>query len=267
MSIHRSCAVAILALTALIPNLADAAPIGSYNIELTPPANAGSSIRITAVAEDGTRFDTGSLTVSGLNANQIRDLVKSAFAGWSVTDLGDNGLTIRGAFTGVGTAISPIKQVDGGQNAADPTLKTNLDGNVTTAVVKPGDTWKVGFAPGLETSPFANVATLDLGPFGLFETVVAKTPSAAALDFFTFLEASGFPDVELLSATNQVGFFLAPSGDPIGSINAFAVSGSDLHYSLEIPSEVPEPATLALLGAGVLGLVGVVRLHRRAAMD
>lgn len=51
-------------------------------------------------------------------------------------------------------------------------------------------------------------------------------------------------------------------GVPPGADYALQISIGD--HSLEIPSEVPEPATLTLLGTGVLGLVRSIRRRRQA---
>lgn len=233
-----------IAFAAVLPSMALAIPIGSYTFKVKDDGAApeGAKVLITAGAKrKDLVFDDPPFTVSGQDANQIRNTVRDSLAGdgWTVTDNGTNGINI----TKVGipptfTFASPIKKVNGGSSHKDVTV--SLNGNVEIEKISPEDKrWKVGFAPGLGSSDEALALTLDLGPLGVFNTLVNNAPEQATLDLYDFLLAQAFPDVELLAATNEVAFFLAPSLEPIGQINELFVSGPDLHLSLTLPSEVP----------------------------
>ena len=70
-----------------------------------------------------------------------------------------------------------------------------------------------------------------------------------------FGENGGGADVELYAAR---GAFTAWNPD------AFRLVGDELNGGLEMPEDVPEPATMALMGLAVAGLGGYVRRRRKA---
>lgn len=242
----------------LTAQLVEAVPIGSYTFN-SPGMTVPSKVRITAVATDGTVLDE-TFTFDGSESDtQVRNIMRESLegSGWTVSDSGANGITIRGTR---GPGGSPIKKVDGGNNGS--ILFPSLDGNVATQKVIPGEKWTGGFAPGLDSSPSRNLLVLDLGGFGVFTTDVRDEPNLAAEDLFNFLVSMSFPEVELLTATNEVAFFLAPTFAPIENISALSalsLAGPDLHLSLTIPSEVPEPSTLFVFSSGLAILIGFGR--------
>ncbi len=118
------------------------AKIGSYTFQVGGTADAGSKVRITAKAEDGTTYDQ-TFQVGGQTRTQIRDTIALdlTLAGWRINiPNGDpNGMNITGHTTPPpGNVFSPISQVDAG-STGDATLSATVDGNVTTSEAVPGD--------------------------------------------------------------------------------------------------------------------------------
>jgi hypothetical protein len=243
-----------LVIAVLRPTLVMATPAdASITFTFSGPDITKTMVRITALSQDGRTLDLteppDSLSEEGFR-NDLLAKVQNAGSGWTASSLGTNGIQILGARN----PQSAIKQVDGGAN--DGTVKVSFDGDVNSAVIKPGDKWKVGFQPGFGPATGFAQLRLDFGTSGLFTTTIRDEPSLAALDLFNFLAASSFPDVQLFTNTNEVAFLLSPSSSPIGSILDLSVSSPGLHSSLTLPEEVPEPGTLLLWGMGAMSLLG-----------
>jgi hypothetical protein len=71
-------------------------------------------------------------------------------------------------------------------------------------------------------------------------------------------------DAAVLASINATGQ-LDVEIDHTGSSDLIAFDYFRLDARLAAPTSVPEPSTVALLGGGLLALVGVARRRRRAA--
>jgi hypothetical protein len=124
----------MLGLLGFTENLA-LAKTGSYTISYAGAAAAGTQIRVTAQAQDGTTYDQ-TFTFNGQNQTTARDTILTDLtgAGWSATANGADSIIITGRTPGNGS--SPIKHVDIGDNK--DTVTTTCDGNVTISEALPG---------------------------------------------------------------------------------------------------------------------------------
>jgi|HubBroStandDraft_4_1064222.scaffolds.fasta_scaffold166684_2 hypothetical protein len=129
-----------------------------------------------------------------------------------------------------------------------------------------------------------NVAVDALGPM----TLTFTTPISSFSGFFTYLEpvtitAFGAADQVLGSATSMFAENFVSSGNPpnellqigaLSSIDSLTIVGDpggssftvdDIAFTQTSSSTVPEPATLALTGGGLIFMVAMRRLARRSA--
>jgi len=159
--------------------------------------------------------------------------------------------------------------VDGGSSQFALLITLDATQDVEKEKLKLGKTgkWVTAFAPGIQPPGIDPVlAMLDLGSLGVFTTFVSATPAEAALDWYNYLVLNSFPDVELFPLTNEVAFLLAPSSEQIKTIEGFSVDSPGLHYSLSLPTAVPEGSNTinGLLGLSVIALrVGRRRMTRK----
>ena len=94
--------------------------------------------------------------------------------------------------------------------------------------------------------------------FGSFELVINGTPAADRVSSFSFTVArsGGFTSVSQLVEGNASGNAFAAHIWTTGGVTGFASTGTD---------PVPEPASLALFGSGLLAVAGFLRRRRSAA--
>lgn len=230
-----------------------------------PQGDKTPKVRVTAGFDGADPIDF-EMDVPNLTREQAMNLLKAELSarGVQFEANGANSITVKGRK--VGNAMKPIKKVDGGVNWADAATRErgqfSLDGSVETDKVKPGEKYKVSFAP----EQFWPGGVYDPGELLLSgpqfgDVLVTLSPGATATDaadaFYNALTGAGFGDVERVSDT-EVGLWRAPGGEPIYRIDALTFTGSNLHYGLSIPQYIPEPASLTLLALG-----GLCKLRRR----
>jgi hypothetical protein len=255
-------------------HLAIAVPIGSYTFTYMGVAPDNTKVRITAVSETPKNgqpttvdftMDISGLTGNGaaanlalqLNANNIENKINPQQS--SSVNAFDFVMGTSGNLQ-----FLRVKKVDGGSDKAG--FEVRLDGTDVDIQrgVAPGEKWKASFTPGLDPTQGVTVAgnlVIDIpgiDPLSIFLDVGTE-PEDAALALLGLLRNNGFSDAELEPGETEVSFLLSPFGGLISEVTEFAFEGVNLHYGLEIPTAIAEPATLTLLGSGLLGLLAYRR--------
>ena len=244
-----------------------AMPVGSFTFNFGGTADEGTKVRVTMVSEEvlgsGLMFALDfEMDISGNDKNQATQRLRDQFRarGVEFSSAGNNstdvtGLTDKNPNDPNQTVTAPIKKIDGGA----PLVLDGTDVQIQRGV-KPGDKWKASLEPGPATAT-GGLLAFEIPGLALSTFLnPGTTPLAASLALFNLLSDSGFPDVDLQGT--EVSFLLSPSDELITRVAAFSFDGSDLHFGLEIPAAlgIPEPATLALLAAGLLGLIALRRI-------
>ena len=111
---------------------------------------------------------------------------------------------------------------------------------------------------------------------GYIDTVGAISSASLVYDFFTLDLLGSFSDGSLLITLTQTLAGDNPAGGPNGGPAAYsflsaAMTGfydlTEYSYQSEIQSEIPEPASIALFGIGLLTLTAIRRRRSRPSVS
>lgn len=190
---------------------------------------AGTSARADTFTFTGINTGvTSTVNITQLSNNLLSITVTNTSTGPITGKITSIGIDLPGTVNGGFTLVSA--------NNSNYTLGTQVSGNAA-GIYRTFD-----FA--LLTGPNFNGGSPNLG-----------IVEAASASFTISGDFTGFSQQQL-----AVGMFLR-----FQDVNAGG--GSDVARSDSAPPEVPEPATMVLLGTGLAGLAGGIRKRRRAAKD
>jgi len=136
-------------------------------------------------------------------------------------------------------------------NAQDtPPTWINIYGNVTTGAGQPVPTGTLVEAVTPSGSVCGSFVVTTVGKYGVLPCSIrdASTPNGAVGGDIISLRVGGQPAAPTLKLPNTI------SMGNVFSIDLVVGSG---------PSEIPEPVTITLFGAGLVGLASYLRIRRR----
>jgi hypothetical protein len=241
---------------------ADAIPLGSFTFNWNGAAPDGTSITLkVGFVQNGTLLvGPYTLDVSGLNKDQAANNFLMVLSNDPIVPVqaqlnGTNSINVSSVkFQNANYPVTRIRQDN---NKAG--FKAALDGNVNLAFLAPMPNWQISFDPASVATNGGNLvlALPTVAPLTTFLSS-GTTAGQATQALFGLLKGDLFPDVQCLDSTGipeigcanstSLSFFLTPSGSSIDTITEFSFDGAGLDYGLTLPTTVPEPATVHLLG-------------------